>query len=816
VAKATYRLEAGEAQLSAEQDPIVYADTFWDDDPARSLRAPSDFAIAKRRADVVLIGSAFAPGGAPVHRLVANLGAGELEKTFEISADRWVDIRDELHEGAPFVSMPLVWERAANDGDGRNPPGRSPVRDGFGRLHLPNLGPVAHSPSPPDWSVPLVGVGPVAPSWPQRTMGLGEAGASLRATRFGAVWPEAWIEHGVPEDADFSFFQVAPADQQLERLPTDLHVVLENLSPKSAILGTRLPGHRVRGFAGPSATEVEFSCDTLVVDTDRQVATLTWRATIYASVFPRLERFVVLLERRDVRTPAEEIRRLCAPPEEATMGAELSHSDDGLPFAGRNHAARFANPPTMDSYVGTPFGRGVPAPPASSSGQAAPPQGMSPLQSFETTELPAIAATTLGASRIGLSMLGLSGQAAAQPPAAAPPPIASPAPVPPAVAPAAIASHAPVAPVAPPAQVTASPAPVAPPPMAARPPIAAASAVAPPAQITAPPVAAPAPARAFSTAALAQAVKAPSYMGDARETAPAEARAHDAKAALSGVAGASDAAADRPGNRSSRSADAPEPAKRAQGYFDLMWQSPSLAERLKTLPEWARLLRGGSKDWLTDKAREGRSADDGDRLVRRALARGTPLDGAGIHKAVLDAVDEDGVLVRPVVTVEGEVAVSFDTIEALNVSLSLSEHLAATDKKFKEAHDAASDLVRSNRKVTLPMIESGLTRLRQAFAASGKAYPAGYLESTAERWLSDERRYLKRTVLGAERLIASVTPAGSSTALPLYLPVELEQHLPTVPRFKARALVDPHAKQDAAEGEPTSLVALAIARVVGR
>ena len=118
-------------------------------------------------------------------------------------------------------------------------------------------------------------------------------------------------------------------------------------------------------------------------------------------------------------------------------------------------------------------------------------------------------------------------------------------------------------------------------------------------------------------------------------------------------------------------------------------------------------------------------------------------------------------------------------------------------------------------KVTAPMIESGLTRLRQAFLAAGKGFPAGYLESSAEHWLVEERKYHKRVVLGEERLIATIQ-IGSSGSLPLYLPLVLEAILPTVPRFKVRVLAEPHARQDAADGDPTSLVAVAVARIVGR
>ncbi len=65
VCKATFYLQAGVAPLAASQQPIYEDDVHWNDDPARSLYAPSDLYPLKPRADVLLVGSAFAPQGTP-------------------------------------------------------------------------------------------------------------------------------------------------------------------------------------------------------------------------------------------------------------------------------------------------------------------------------------------------------------------------------------------------------------------------------------------------------------------------------------------------------------------------------------------------------------------------------------------------------------------------------------------------------------------------------------------------------------------------------------------------------------------------------
>lgn len=312
-------------------------------------------------------------------------------------------------------------------------------------------------------------------------------------------------------------------------------------------------------------------------------------------------------------------------------------------------------------------------------------------------------------------------------------------------------------------------------------------------------------------------------MKDAKDAVtPPPTVGHAATAALGGVAASSDAAASQKSAPKRTVESAPrEPAKRPSSFVDLLWFHSSLPERLRTDTTWAKLLRAAPKgsEWLTDKAgAEARAKDDPARDVARALARSVALDANGVANAVLEAVDEDGFLVRPLVVVEGDVSMAFDPMQSLETMISLSEALALGDKRFKESHDAASELVKSTRKVTVPMLDGARERLRQAFVAAGsKAYPSGYLESTTERILVDERKYQKRMVLGDQRLVAHLTPAGSGTPLPIYLPAELENVIPALVRFKARVLCEPHAKQDASDGDSTTvLLVLAFARVLGR
>src|SRR5688572_9330244 len=73
VCKATYELKPGESPLAPEHEPIYEADQHWSNDTEWSLYAPRDVVPIRPRADVVLVGHAFAPDGKPARSLIARL-----------------------------------------------------------------------------------------------------------------------------------------------------------------------------------------------------------------------------------------------------------------------------------------------------------------------------------------------------------------------------------------------------------------------------------------------------------------------------------------------------------------------------------------------------------------------------------------------------------------------------------------------------------------------------------------------------------------------------------------------------------------------
>jgi hypothetical protein len=276
VCRATFQLAPGECALAAAQEPPSAVDVHWNGDAARSLSAPSDLAPLKLRADVILVGSAFAPRGEQVRSVIARLQVGEIDKSIEVFGERSFSQDGVPMEGPRFARMPLWWERAAGGPETINPVGmRLDARDSYGWTPIPNLQPVGLSIARPGDPLPPIGFGPIAPSWPTRRERLGHR---------AGTWPGArWMDEPLPSDIDAAYFNSAPRDQQVDQIRDDERLVLENLHPHHPQLVTTLPALRPRARAerrGGVEEEVPLRADTLWIDTDRGLCTLTWRGRV--------------------------------------------------------------------------------------------------------------------------------------------------------------------------------------------------------------------------------------------------------------------------------------------------------------------------------------------------------------------------------------------------------------------------------------------------------------------------------------------------------------------------------------------------------
>jgi hypothetical protein len=299
--------------------------------------------------------------------------------------------------------------------------------------------------------------------------------------------------------------------------------------------------------------------------------------------------------------------------------------------------------------------------------------------------------------------------------------------------------------------------------------------------------------------------------------------AHEAQAALGGVAAASDAAASfiaPVDDRATRSADAATnvgaPAQTRSSpreYVEVLWFDADRLRLVRARPAFKEsLAKKGGDDWLDAAEAAPEPQEEKDRRdVYRILSRGRPVDAEGIAQAFVDAAEAD-VFDNPVVLVGGEVQFYFDEVETLKTTLSIATPLAGTDKRMRDAIDGAAEVLKGR---CSPSIADGSTaRIRDAFAQMNRSLPPNYLDATSERVLLEERHYQKRTMLGERRIRAMMTPAGGASPVPLYLPEALEKKLPLFPRLRVNVIVEAVGQQDQNETHPIALVAIALGRVL--
>lgn len=122
---------------------------------------------------------------------------------------------------------------------------------------------------------PAVGFGPLPARWPERADRLGPV----------AITPGASPQIDVPlgMDLDGTYFQSSPEDQRLPGIRPDESLVLEHLHPRIEHLMTSLPGIRPRTrieLEGMPPWELDLTADTLWIDTNRSIGTLTWRGQL--------------------------------------------------------------------------------------------------------------------------------------------------------------------------------------------------------------------------------------------------------------------------------------------------------------------------------------------------------------------------------------------------------------------------------------------------------------------------------------------------------------------------------------------------------
>lgn len=292
VIKGTFVLpKPGEqVRLHEAQLPLIMADTF-SGEPGRSAPMQEiDFAPRKQRCDVLLLGSAHAPGGQPVTRMQVSLSVGAMHKTCDVVGRRvWEAGVTGIRPSEPqaFTSLPISYDVAFGgvDHESDNPSEHdafmlNPAGCGF-RKQLKSAWvdgrplPTTEEPGQPvTWpsgGYKPMAFGPIGRGWQQRAC-------------FAGTYDQQWLDDSfpfLPKDFDERYYQAAPMDQQIPIPNQSMDVQLVNFTPDGLRRFT-LPYFEAPVYIFAKKGEREdfvAQLDTIVFEPDQERFSVTWRVT---------------------------------------------------------------------------------------------------------------------------------------------------------------------------------------------------------------------------------------------------------------------------------------------------------------------------------------------------------------------------------------------------------------------------------------------------------------------------------------------------------------------------------------------------------
>ncbi len=280
-----------EPQLAEEQVPLVEADVFTGEPGFSAHIYESDYSPHKPRCDVLLNGSAYAPGGKPTTKVIVSLKVGPISKSFKVVGNRnWKKgiITNSASRPEPFNVMPISYDNAFGgmDNTHENPKkhrahATNPVGVGFHsnlalkffeRKPLPSTEELKRVVTSPTGKYRPMAFGPVGRGWQPR--------ASLAGT-----YDQDWIDNVfpfLPSDFKDAYYQAAPVDQQMPYPRGGERIELINLTPEGRTTFS-LPRIQVpmlfikKNFENEEKDAV---IDTVHIEPDLGRFMVTWRSFI--------------------------------------------------------------------------------------------------------------------------------------------------------------------------------------------------------------------------------------------------------------------------------------------------------------------------------------------------------------------------------------------------------------------------------------------------------------------------------------------------------------------------------------------------------
>lgn len=294
VVKGTFDLagNGGVPTLAAAQEPIVKADVFTGEPGLSATVYESEFSYLKRFCDVILNGSAHAPGGRPTDRVTVGLRVGSMSKSFNVVGDRYWTFGGAAptpSRAQPFTTLPVSYDRAfgGTSGSPDDPASRvtyapNPVGVGYHRSSA-DLRELEGRPLPNTEEI----TAPIeSPSFSYAPMSFGAIGRNFaHRVALAGTYDQRWIDEVcpfLPSDFDPLYFQCAPPDQLIEHPRGGEPVVLVNLTPGGR-LAFELPSIDMRvEFTDQRCARSErvATLDTIVIEPDAGRLLMTWRASL--------------------------------------------------------------------------------------------------------------------------------------------------------------------------------------------------------------------------------------------------------------------------------------------------------------------------------------------------------------------------------------------------------------------------------------------------------------------------------------------------------------------------------------------------------
>ena len=293
VVKGTFSFpKQGEEPVLAElQVPPIEADVFTGEPGFSAPVYESDYAPMKPRCDVILNGSAYAPGGNPTRRVAVSLGLGPVRKQFDVVGNRfWQSdlLGLMMTQAQHFTVMPISYDNAFGGVDDLNPDPEkhdaylsNPVGKGFYPISKANKIDGKPAPTTEESGNPIT-----SPTGSYRSMSFGPVGRAWHPRpKYAGTYDQDWIDNifpFLPSDFDDRYYQCAPEEQQTGYLRGGEELELINLTPEGYVR-FKLPTVEVPVtfyLKNHDETEIAAVCDTLVIEPDLKRFTMLWRASL--------------------------------------------------------------------------------------------------------------------------------------------------------------------------------------------------------------------------------------------------------------------------------------------------------------------------------------------------------------------------------------------------------------------------------------------------------------------------------------------------------------------------------------------------------